>query len=347
MREETRVKLNALESAMAEAYSVSDVTKRFNVTPNGAQKIVEAVKEQADFLKRINVVTVPEQSGNAIGLDVSGLIAGRTDTSTNDRTPSEVHGLTGNTYNCQKVEFDTAIRYETLDGWALQPNFRAKINNQTRKQIAINQIMVGFHGQSVATQTDPVANPNGEDVAEGWLHKVKNRVPTQYLTEGANTGVIRFGEGTGTDYLNLDLLVSDLVLLLDPAHAEAGDLVVLVGQELLAHEKAKFYTDHGNTPSEKAKVEDKQVIGTYGGLPAMKVPHFPARGVMITSLSNLSIYIQDSSIRRQNTDNPKRDRYETYYSMNMDYVLEDLGKVVAIEADNVKFTDDGGTSWTA
>ncbi|MBN2605986.1 MAG: phage major capsid protein, P2 family [Thiotrichales bacterium] len=345
MREETRVKVNALHAAMAHAYAVSDPTTKFNVTPNGAQKIIESVKEQSTFLGRINVVPVTEQSGNAIGLDVTGLIAGRTDTSANDRTPSDAHSTTGNTYTCSKVEFDTYVSYATLDGWALQPNFRTKLNNQTRKQIALNQIMIGFHGQTVATQTDPVANPNGEDVSEGWIAKVKNRRPAQYLTEGGTVGEIHFGAGTETDYLNLDLMVSDLLQLIDPAHAESGDLVVIVGHELLAYEKNKFYTDHGNTPSEKAKIEERQVIGTYGGLPAYKVPHFPARGLMITSFSNLSIYIQDSSIRRQNVDNPKRDRYETFYSMNMDYVLEDLGKAVAIEAANVKFYS--GTAWTA
>lgn len=347
MREETRLQLNKLHSAMAATYAVSDVTSRFNVTPNDAQKIVTAVKEQADFLSKINVITVTEQSGNAIGLDATGLIIGRTDTSANDRTPKEVHSLTPNTYKCTKTEFDTAINYQTLDGWAMQPNFRSKIMEVTRKQIALNQIMVGFHGTSIATQTDPVANPLGQDVNEGWLFKVKDRVPAQYLLEGATAGEIHVGEGTGTDYKNLDLLVSDLALLLDPAHAQAGDLVVIIGQELLAAEKAKFYDAHGNTPSEKAKVQDRQVIGTYGGLPAMVVPHFPARGVMITSLSNLSIYVQDSSIRRQNIDNPKRDRYENFYSMNMDYVIEDLGKVAAIEAANVKFTNNGGTSWIA
>lgn len=345
MREETRIKLKSLETAIAESYGVSDVTTRYNVAPVGAQKIVESMKEQTGFLQQINVVTVPDQSGNAIGLDVTGLIMGRTDTSANDRTAKEVHSTTGNTYLCQKAEFDTAISYATLDGWAMQPNFRSKIMNQTRKQIGLNQILVGFHGMSVAAQTDPVANPLGQDIAEGWLFKAKSRVPAQYLVEGATTAEIHFGEGTGSDYINLDSLVADLVLMLDPAHTDDGDLVVIVGQELLAKEKAKFYATHGNTPSEKSKVEDKQVIGTFGGLPAIKAPHFPGRGVMITSLSNLSIYIQDSSIRRQNIDNPKRDRYENFYSMNMDYVIEDLGKVAALEAANVKFTADGGTTW--
>jgi len=75
------------------------------------------------------------------------------------------------------------------------------------------------------------------------------------------------------------------------------------------------------------------------------VPYFPGRGIMVTSFKNLSIYIQKDSVRRLYDDNPKRDRYETYQSQDMDYVIEELGKIAAIKWQNVKLSDDGGTTW--
>ena len=93
----------------------------------------------------------------------------------------------------------------------------------------------------------------------------------------------------------------------------------------------------GNTPSEKSRIEDKQVIGTYGGLPAFSVPGFPTTGILVTSFKNLSIYIQKDSIRRSVAKkNDKLDQIENFESMNMAYVIEELDKAAALEFDNVK-----------
>ena len=195
--------------------------------------------------------------------------------------------------------------------------------------------MISWSGSSVAKPTDPVTNTMGQDVNEGWLHKIKTRKASNYLIEGGTVGKIQLG-ATG-DYKNLDSLVYDVSLLLDDPHRNAGDLVAIVGRTLLAQEKVKFYDVNAATPTEKSRIEDKQVIGTYGGLSVITVPYFPETGLLITSLKNLSIYIQDNSVRRHVVDNPKRSRYENYFSMNEDFVIEDYGKVAAIEAANLEF----------
>jgi hypothetical protein len=61
-----------------------------------------------------------------------------------------------------------------------------------------------------------------------------------------------------------------------------------------------------------------------GNLPAVRVPYFPARGLLVTKLENLSIYWQEGSRRRTVLDNAKRDRIENYESVNDAYVIEDL-----------------------
>ncbi len=51
----------------------------------------------------------------------------------------------------------------------------------------------------------------------------------------------------------------------------------------------------------------------------MRVPYFPADGLMVTRLDNLSIYFMDDAHRRAIIEEPK-DRVENYESMNIDYV---------------------------
>lgn len=340
----TRKQITSLELAIAKAYGTENVTQTFSVTPAKAQKIIAAARQENTFLNRINVMPVTNQQGEALAIDATGMIAGTTDTSNTDRAPKDPHVKGGTPYHCKQVNFDTFIKYDTLDAWAHQPKFKTLVAAQTRKQISTNQIQIGFYGKSRSATSNPVDNPKGQDVAVGWLEKLRTQNDENWLDEGKTTGEIRIG--TGGDYLNLDVAVNDVKQLIDPAFEDDGDLVAIIGSELLAAEKAKFYAENGNTPSEKAKVEDRQVIGTYGGLPAYKVPNFPGRGIMVTSFKNLSIYIQKDSIRRRMEDNPKRDRYETYQSQNMDYVIEELGKAAAVNYENVKLLEADGETWS-
>ena len=88
----------------------------------------------------------------------------------------------------------------------------------------------------------------------------------------------------------------------------------------------------------------KAVSGTYGGLSTIKPPaHFPPRGLMVTSLDNLSIYYQDTSVRRSVADNPKRKRVEDLSSANEGYVIEDETKAAMFEPANVKLPGPGST----
>ena len=69
----------------------------------------------------------------------------------------------------------------------------------------------------------------------------------------------------------------------------------------------------------------------FGGLQAVAVPFFPANAILITSLSNLSIYYQDSARRRNLLDNPKRDRIENYESSNDAFVVEEYGACALVK----------------
>lgn len=344
MNVNTQQKFAALLTAMAASYGVADVTKTFAVDPVKSQTVREKAMAEVDFLSKITVMGVDNQSGQAVGVDASGMIAGRTDTNTTDRAATDPTGSAGTDYFCAQTNFDTYIKYATLDAWAHQKSFNTIVASQIRKLIALNKITLGWWGESVAATSDRVANPKGQDVAKGWIQKLREQAPENFLTEGGTANEIRIGKGG--DYLNLDAAVNDVKNLLDEVHKNSGDLVAIIGSELLGNEKAKFYDAHGNTPSEKARIEDKQVIGTYGGLPAYEVHDFPSRGILVTSFKNLAIYEQNNTTRRRIEDNPKRDRIDTYQSENIDYVIEDLGKIAGLEFKNVKVTYDEGTTWS-
>jgi hypothetical protein len=150
------------------------------------------------------------------------------------------------------------------------------------------------------------------------------------LKEGvAGSGKVKLG--AGGDYANLDALVHDTKQMVDERLRDGGDLVAIIGSDLLAADKAKLYAKQGDTPTEKERIEEAQVIETYGGLPSFSVPFFPVNAVLVTSWDNLSIYFQDSSWRKQTVDNPKRSRVEDYNSRNEGYVIEQLEKIALTE----------------
>jgi P2 family phage major capsid protein len=179
-------------------------------------------------------------------------------------------------------------------------------------------------------QTDIDAYPMLQDVNKGWLQQLRDQAPQQVLKEGvAGSGKVKLG--AGGDYANLDALVHDTKQMVDERLRDGGDLVAIIGSDLLAADKAKLYAKQGDTPTEKERIEEAQVIETYGGLPSFSVPFFPVNAVLVTSWDNLSIYFQDSSWRKQTVDNPKRSRVEDYNSRNEGYVIEQLEKIALTE----------------
>ncbi|WP_063662551.1 phage major capsid protein, P2 family [Aliivibrio fischeri] len=347
MKEKTKKLVAAYAATVAKQNGVEDATEKFSVTPTATQKIIAQMRESNWFLKKINIVTVTNQKGEALGLGVTGMIASRTNTKAGKkRKTKSVFNMEAMPYMCEQTNFDSHIRYDQLDAFAHLKGFNAIISNQTREQIDANKITIGFYGTSCAPDTDAAANPNGEDVNKGWFQGIRDNNPDAMLNKGSVAGEIRIGEGNETkglgDFINLDLAVMNVKGLLGDVCANDADLVAIIGTDLLSYDKAKFYAEHGNTPSEKAHIEDKQVIGTYGGLPAFAVPGFPATGILVTSFKNLSLYIQEGSIRRSVAKkNDEMDQIDNFESMNMAYVIEHLEKVAAIEFDNVKLWLDG------
>ncbi|MVV51906.1 phage major capsid protein, P2 family [Pseudomonas sp. PB120] len=320
---------SALQLAMAESYGVERASRMFSVEPSIAQELNDAITAKADFLERINVIPVSEIKGEKVFIGVNGPVTGRVNTKTTDRDAKDASALEHTTYELVDTQSDVGLPYAKIDAWAKFPDFQDRYSAAVQKRIAQDRIVIGFNGTSAATQTDLAANPKLQDVNKGWLQQLREQAPQQVLKEGATAGKVKLG--AGGDYANLDALVHDTKQMVDEILREDGDLVAIIGTDLLAADKAKLYTKQGDAPTEKERIENAQVIATYGGLPAFSVPNFPVNAVLVTSWDNLSIYFQDTSWRKQTVDNPKRSRVEDYNSRNEGYVIEQLEKIALTE----------------
>jgi len=322
-----------LQEDLAEAYNIGDAARTFAVEPTHAQELNDQITERVDFLGRINVVPVSEIKGEKVLLGLNGPATSRTDTDKNDREPRHLLDLKNNTYELFHTETDVALKFATIDAWAKFPDFAQRYLAAVQKRIALDRIMIGWHGLSAAKQTDLANFPMLQDVNKGWLQIAREQIPEQILRSDPAKKITL---GKGGDYENLDSAVHDVKQMIDPVFRDEGDLVAIVGSDLLAHDKGRLYAAQGQTPTEKERIEDAQVIATYGGLPSFLIPFFPSKGIVITSWDNLSIYFQDTSWRRHLIENPKRSRTEDYNGRNEGYVIEQLGKFAGLEASSVE-----------
>lgn len=334
MKNATRLLFNQYLADQATLNGVPSVAQKFAVAPTIQQKLESRIQESSAFLQSINIVPVDEMQGEKLGLGTSGPIASRTNTTVNDRATVDASSLEGTGYKCEQTNYDTHIRYNTLDMWAKFQDFQIRLARAIQRQCALDRIMIGFNGTSVAAATDRNANPLLQDVNKGWLQYLRDNAAARVMDEGATPGKVVVG--AAGDYKTLDGLVYDATQsLLDAWHANAGDLVAIVGRDLM-HDKLFPLVNEKQAPTEQLAADIVRSQMRLGGLPGITVPFMKPNAVLITSLDNLSIYYQAGARRRAVLDNPKRDRIETYESSNDAFVFEDLGKACLVE--NIEIT---------
>lgn len=330
MRNETRLVYNALLSQIGRLNGVAEVAKQFNVAPSVQQRLESKMQESSDFLGKINMTPVVEAQGAKLGLGVSGPVASRTNTDSADRQTRDVSTLDSKGYQCVQTNFDTHLKYQKLDAWAKFPDFQTRVAMAILRRQALDRIMIGFNGTSIAATTDLAANPLLQDVNKGWLQHLREDAPENVMHEGANPGVVKIGAAAGTDYKNLDAAVYDAIGLLAPWYQHDPDLVVILGRELLA-DKYFPMVNVNQAPSETLAADIVISQKRVGGLPAATVPYFPANAMLVTTFDNLSLYWQEGARRRRVEENPKRDRVENYESSNDAYVVEDNDRAALVE----------------
>lgn len=317
---------------MCAGYNVQSVTKQFAVEPSVEQRLQDKIVEQSTFLPLINVIGVAELQGQNILGSATGPVSGRTDTSIDghERKPRNVLGLEPYKYLLHQINSDVFMAYATMDAWAKFPDFHERYTRHVQNRIACDREIIGWYGKLAAADTDIAANPLLQDVAPGWLQYMRDNKTENIVSHGGVADALRIGPDG--DYENLDLAANDL--LQGIPKWKRHDLVVLVGDELITHERTMLLKAVKNIPTEKNAMNT--AMTTIGGLPWLTPSNYPGRGLVITSLKNLSIYYQDGSWRRQVKDKPSKDRVEDYNSRNEGYVVEDVEAFVGVEFENVK-----------
>jgi P2 family phage major capsid protein len=330
MRNETRRAVTEYLSRLASLNGVADASQKFTVSPTVQQTLETKIQESSAFLKSINMIGVRELQGEKLGLGVSGPVASRTNTVTTDRSTRDISTMDARGYTCVKTDFDTHITYAKLDAWAKFPDFQARVRDAIVQRQALDRMLIGFHGTSAASATDLAANPLLQDVNIGWLQKIRTEADTHVMDSGNDPTKVSYGTDPTADYKNLDALVYDALMLLDPWYREDPGLRAFVSRDLM-HDKLFPLVNDPTDPTEKIAADLLVSQKRVGGLQAVQVPFFPEGTVLITRFDNLSIYWQESARRRMVQDNPKRDRIENYESSNDAYVVEEYGMTALIE----------------
>ncbi len=281
---------------------------------------------------------VDNQEGEKIHIGANSTLAGRTDTSdgTTERKPRNITSTSKDKYRAEQTNYDTFIRYATLDAWRHKPEFQRLVRLATSKQIGRDRLMIGFNGTKVAQTTDRSTYPLLQDVNKGWLQHLRDN-KTSAVMSGAKIGNI-----SGKDYNHADAAVFDAVNeLIEPWHRDSG-LVVICGRKILAN-KYFHLVDSNDIPTERKALESLMVNKALGGLKTLAVPFFPEKSILVTPLDNLSIYTQRGTTRLAYFDNPKLDRIEEYRSVNETYVIEDYDACCLLEGILVPNAD--GSAW--
>lgn len=332
MRNETRVKFHAYLDQVAKLNGVASAIQKFVVAPSVQQKMEQKIQQSSEFLGKVNITGVIDQEGEKLGLGVGSSVASTTDTTKGKRITTDISNIElVNKYRCEQTNFDWHIGYNKLDAWARQEGFQTMIRDAILKRQALDRITIGWNGRARAATSDRVANPLLQDVNKGWLQQIRDNAPQRVMTHGATAGKITVGQGG--DYTNLDALVFDLVNeMLDEWHQEDTGLVVICGRKLLGD---KYFPIINQTQANTEKLAADIIVSQkrIGNLPAVQVPFFPANGLFVTRLDNLSIYFQEGTRRRQVKEASESDRVENYESSNEAYVVEDYG--MAAMAENI------------
>lgn len=324
--------------AAAQGISKEQVSNGYTIAPTAVQTMYDEIAQNTELLQKINLRPKTEKVGEVIGLS-SGLIGSNTDTTGagKERKPKPIHNLSGRKYSLEKTNFDAALRYDEIDQWAHLTDFPKHVNKKIAESIALSLVTIGMNGTSRADDSDASANTMLQDVAKGWLQKMREENKARCIgTAGTSVTSVPYGPGA-TNYQNLDAVVTDALNIMDERFADRSDFVVLASRRTVGDKYLRIVNKSGETATEIEAGGRLNKERTLGGLPVMYVPNMPQNTLLITPLSNLSIYYQISGERRLIVDNPRKDQLESLQSKNIDFIVEEYGAAVLIE--NLKYTE--------
>lgn len=288
-----------------------------DVNEEKEKEIFQNIKNNS-FLGVINFIKVNNMQGNCLGLNLP--MPSTTDTLNNQRRdPEKAYISPMQEFKCSQINVDAFVGFEKLDAFTQSEiNFNQNLDRFLDKQVLFSLLLAGFNGAERASTSDPKTNLLAEDVAVGWLAKIK---------QNAANSVIKSAEvGENKAYKNLNALVkAGLQKIPNPLRAR-GNIIAICGRNLV-NENAVSLNFNDLDDMNKPVMLQK----TIGGLNAIYCPAFPENSILITSLDNLSLYAQAGTVRRILVSNPRKNRYDIFSSLSVDFIVEDYNNVALIE----------------
>lgn len=277
--------LDKYSAGMAQQFGARDTSRYFSLNDPQENALRLALLESVEFLNMITCLDVDQLSGQVISVGSSVLHTGRSE---NGRFIRQV-GVDGNDYSLVETDSCAALRWDLLSVWANagkdENEFYNLVQAFTTQVFALDMLRIGFNGKSRAKTTDPVANPNGEDVNIGWHERMKTLLGgNQIMTDP----VVLDEAG---DYKSLDAMASDLINAKIPAQFRNDPrLVVLVGADLVAAEQYRLY-QAADRPTEKIAA---QMLGsTIAGRQAIIPPFMPGNRPGVDRHNGLCIFFEE------------------------------------------------------
>lgn len=298
----------------------------FSLTEPRSIALRKALLESTEFLRFISCIDVPHPQGQVVAVGESTLRTGRVKSG----RFTKGSGIKGNEFKLAETDSCCVITWEQLVIWGnagSQQEFFNLMNSAAITNFALDMLRIGFNGKTVAENSDPKANPNGEDVNIGWHEIAKKWGEQDGNTSRILTDAVTLGEGG--DYVGLDAMASDLIRTYIPAQYHNDPrLTVLVGADLVAAEELRLYNKE-DKPTEKvaAQLLTKNIAGRKAIIP----PFMPGKRMVVTMLPNLQILTQKGSRRRKAEDVGDRKQFENSYWRYEGYALGDPDLYAAVD----------------
>ncbi|HGM5489891.1 TPA: phage major capsid protein, P2 family [Serratia fonticola] len=322
--------INQYVAGLAASYNVADTSRYFSLTDPKETTLRDALLHSAEFLQMITVMDVDQLQGQVVAVGNPGLFTGR---KKEGRFTKRV-GVDGNEYKLVETDSCAQLTFALLSVWAnagSENEFFQRVTDFSNNSFALDMIRIGFNGTSIAVDSDPVANPNGEDVNRGWHTIVKERSPNQIVTDPIVLGA-------NGDYKSLDAMASDLInTKIGEPFRQEPNLIVLCGADLVAAEEFRLY-NAADRPTEKnaAQLLSQSIAGRRAFVP----PYMPGKRMIVTTPSNLHIYTQRGTRQRKSEWVDDRKAFENKYLRNEGYAVEYDELYAAFDENAVTISDE-------
>ncbi|WP_445399936.1 phage major capsid protein, P2 family [Zobellella sp. An-6] len=298
-------------SQLAQGYGIdiSKLGQLFSVTGPQETRLRAALLDAVDFLRMITMTDVDQIKGQVVDVGIGSIHSGR---KADGRFLKHV-GVGGHNYELIETDSGAVLPWSTLAVWANaggEGEFMRQVNEFINRSFALDMLRVGFNGTSAAANTDPVANPLGQDVNKGWQQLVREWNDGSQIVGSAQNKIYFDPEGQG-DYRTLDAMASDLInSTIDPAFRNDPRLTVLVGADLVATAQGRLY-QQADKPTEQ--IAAQQLATSVAGRRAMTPPFFPGKRMVVTIPANLQLLTQRGTRQRSAAHNQDRKGFESQY----------------------------------